>query len=55
MIIKSAMSETFDDYASMFRRQFVGSVCRVDIVFDVYRPDSLRRPDGEKDGDKETS
>ncbi|KAI0239957.1 hypothetical protein LSAT2_009333 [Lamellibrachia satsuma] len=24
------------------RRQFVGSVCRVDIIFDVYRPDSLK-------------
>ena len=45
-ILKPAMSETFDDYASMFmdqiRRQLVGSVCRVDIVFDVYRPDSLK-------------
>ena len=46
MIIKPAMSETFDDYSSMFiehiKKQFVGSVCRVDIVFDVYRPDSLK-------------
>ncbi|KAI0217022.1 hypothetical protein LSAT2_031074 [Lamellibrachia satsuma] len=46
MIIKSAMSETFDDYAYMFiehiRRKFVGSVCRVDIVFDMYRPDSFK-------------
>ena len=45
-IIDAAVSETFDDYASMFtehiRRQLVGSVCRVDIVFDVYRPDSLK-------------
>ena len=45
-ILKPAMSETFNDNASMFmehiRRQFVSSVCRVDIVFDVYRPDCLK-------------
>ena len=48
-ILKPAMSETFDDYASLFmehtRRQFVGSVCRVDITLDVYRSDSLKTED----------
>ena len=38
-IIKSAMSEPFDDYAFMYtehiRSQFVDSACRVDIVIDV--------------------
>ena len=36
----------FNDYASMFmehiRRSFVGSVCRVDIVLDMYRLGSLK-------------
>ena len=45
-ILKPAMSETFDNYASMFmehiRRQFVGYVCRVDIVIDMYTTDSLK-------------
>ena len=53
-ILKPAMSETFDDYASMFmehiKRQFVGSVCRVDIVFDVYRPDSFKTTTRRKRG-----
>ena len=53
-ILKPAMPETFDDYASMFmehiRRQFVGSVCRVDIVFNVYRPDSLKTTTRRKRG-----
>ena len=45
-ILKPAMSETFDDYASMYmehiRRQFISSVCRVDIVIDMYTTDSLK-------------
>ena len=53
-ILKPAMSETFDDYASMFmehnRRQFVGSVCRVDIVSTVYRPGSLKTTTWRKRG-----
>ena len=54
-ILKPAMSETFDVCASMFmeyiRRQFVGSVCRVDIVFDVCIDlTASRPPHGEKEG-----
>ena len=48
-VLKPAMSETFDDDASMLmehtRRQFVGSVCRVDITLDVYKSDSLKTED----------
>ena len=53
-IPKPAMFETFDDYASMFvkhiRRKLVGYVCRVDIAFDVYRPDNLKTTTRRKRG-----
>ena len=61
-ILKTATFEKFDDYASMFmehiRRQLVDSVCHVDIVFDVYRHDSIKtttreeREEGRGQGDE---
>ena len=51
-ILKPAMSEMFNDYASMFmehiRRQFVGSVCCVDIV--TLTPGSLNTTTRRKRG-----
>ena len=53
-ILKRAVSETFDDYASIYiehiRRQFFDYVCRVDIVFDAYRTDSLKTTTHSKRG-----
>ena len=53
-ILNPAMSETFDDYASMFmehtRRQFVGSASRVDIAIDAHRTDNLKTTTQRKRG-----
>ena len=53
-IIKPSPSDTFDDYALKFmeyiQKQFTGSVCRVDIIFDVYKFDSLKSATRKKRG-----
>lgn len=45
-VLKPAKSETFTEYVYEFltyvRKQFTGSAKRVDVVFDVYRPVSLK-------------
>ena len=45
-MIKPGVADTFNDYASKItgyiRGQFKNSVQRVDMVFDVYKPDSLK-------------
>ena len=45
-MIKPGVADTFNDYASKItgyiRGQFKNSVERVDMVFDVYKPDSLK-------------
>uniref|UniRef100_UPI00358E9C5E uncharacterized protein n=1 Tax=Myxine glutinosa TaxID=7769 RepID=UPI00358E9C5E len=53
-VITPGTSETFNEYSKEFmiyvRRQFTGSVCRVDVVFDVYREDSLKAAARKKRG-----
>ena len=53
-MIQPGTSETFRDYAHEFmnntRRQFTGLVRRTDIVFDVYKSDSLKADTRKKRG-----
>ncbi|MES9882849.1 MAG: hypothetical protein ABW185_18430 [Sedimenticola sp.] len=53
-MIKPGTAETFndytDEYSSYIRRQFTGSVRRVDVVFDIYKPDSLKAATRKKRG-----
>ena len=53
-MIKPGTCGTFEDYVSLImkyiRHQFKGSVRRVDMVFDIYKPDSLKSSLREKRG-----
>lgn len=52
-MMKPVTAETFDEYASEFMnykgKQFIGCVCHVDVVFDTYRPESLKAATGRRE------